>query len=73
MSEEWLVKNVIMDCSFLLKVVKNDGNIVYQGYACECAPYFAKIGVPCPIWQNPSDFYIKKLSINYPKSKEDDE
>lgn len=29
MSEEWLVKNVIMDCSFLLKVVKNDGNIVY--------------------------------------------
>lgn len=48
-----------------------DGNIAYQGYACQCANYFAKIGSPCPTYQNPTDFYMKKLSVNYPLEKED--
>lgn len=27
-----------------------DGNIAYQGYACEAAPYFKKTGMPCPTY-----------------------
>jgi hypothetical protein len=50
-----------------------DGNIAYQGYACEAAPYFKKTGMPCPTYQNPSDFYMKKLSFSYPCNQEDKE
>jgi energy-coupling factor transporter ATP-binding protein EcfA2 len=48
-----------------------DGNIAFQGYACQLAPYFLKLGQPCPTFQNPSDFYMKKLSVSYPLSKDD--
>jgi len=48
-----------------------DGYIVYQGYACEVANYFARMQQPCPIWQNPADFYIKYLSVQYPLEKHD--
>lgn len=27
-----------------------DGNIAYQGYACQLAPYFAKLNHPCPTY-----------------------
>jgi hypothetical protein len=48
-----------------------DGNVAFQGYAQECAKYFGSIGVPCPTFSNPSDFYIKKLSVNYPKTQQE--
>lgn len=49
-----------------------DGNIAFQGYTQECVSYFEKIGpsYTCPTWSNPADFYIKKLSINYPKDED---
>lgn len=48
-----------------------DGYVAFQGYASECAGYFGKIGVPCPLTYNPADFYIQKLSIDYPKGKKE--
>ena len=48
-----------------------DGNIAYQGYACQAASYFEKLGAPCPTYQNPSDFYMKRLAVRYPPPPED--
>lgn len=48
-----------------------DGYVAYQGYASECAAYFGSIGVPCPLTHNPTDFYIQKLSIDYPKGQKE--
>lgn len=49
-----------------------DGNIVFQGEARRSAKYFGEIGIPCPRFSNPADFYINKLTINYPKQPSDD-
>ena len=46
-----------------------DGYIVYQGYSS--ANYFAKIGYPMPGHGNPSDFFLRTLQVNYPKTDED--
>ena len=50
-----------------------DGYIVYQGDAKASDAYFAKIGKPLPRFANPGDFFMKTLSINYPKKQEDDD
>ena len=50
-----------------------DGYIVYQGDAVASDAYFAKIGKPLPRFANPGDYFMKVLSVNYPKKKEDND
>lgn len=50
-----------------------DGNIVYQGDAKHSVTYFKKIDRPVPTQCNPADFFMKLLSINYPKKDADNE
>ena len=50
-----------------------DGNIVYQGEASKSAKYFDGIGIHCPRFANPADFFIKSLTISYPKGKIDEQ
>ncbi|TNV81788.1 hypothetical protein FGO68_gene14291 [Halteria grandinella] len=49
-----------------------DGNIAFQGKASESVSHFARIGFNCPIHSNPADFFMKILSVNYPKTEEDE-
>ena len=51
----------------------SDGNIVYQGLACEAPDYFSKIGFQFSKFSNPADIFMKVLSVNYPKQSEDEE
>ena len=44
-----------------------DGNIVYQGDAKQSVQYFKQIDRPVPQFANPADYFMKLLSINYPK------
>ncbi|CDW80485.1 abc transporter family protein [Stylonychia lemnae] len=48
-----------------------DGNIVFQGEAMKCSRYFDKIGIPCPKYANPADYYMRVLTVNYPKEQND--
>ncbi|CDW76556.1 abc transporter family protein [Stylonychia lemnae] len=48
-----------------------DGFIVFQGEAIKCERYFNKIGIPCPKYANPADYYMRVLTVNYPKEKND--
>jgi len=50
-----------------------DGHIVYQGDCKESVEYFKHIQRPVPQFANPADYFMKLLSINYPKKQEDDE
>ena len=49
-----------------------DGNTVYQGRAEDSVDYFNRIGYEVPEFWNPSDFFIKELSIPYYKSRKDE-
>jgi len=44
-----------------------DGHIMYQGEAKKSARYFEKIGIPCPKFANPADYFMRVLTVNYPK------
>ena len=50
-----------------------DGHIVFQGDAKASTPYFASIGYQCPNFANPADFFMKILTVNYPKQSKDEE
>jgi hypothetical protein len=50
-----------------------DGNIVYQGLANMTPEYFAKMGFTFNRLSNPSDVFMRILSISYPKEKADDQ
>ena len=54
-------------------ILMADGYIVYQGDAVGSDAYFAKIGKPLPRFANPGDYFMKVLSVNYPKQKEDND
>ena len=54
-------------------ILMMDGYVVYQGEARESAKYFESINYKCPKNSNPADFYMKVLSINYPKTDKDNE
>ena len=54
-------------------ILMADGHIVYQGDAKASVEYFKKIDRPVPQFANPADFFMKLLSINYPKQPEDEE
>ena len=49
-----------------------DGNIVYQGPAIESPRYFDLGGDVKTKFLNPCDFFMKELSVNYPKTEEDE-
>ena len=49
-----------------------DGHIVYQGGAIESTNHFSDIGLTCPMLVNPTDFFMKILTVNYPKHEEDE-
>lgn len=49
-----------------------DGHIAYQGKASQSVGHFAKIGFNCPVHSNPADYFMRVLSVNYPKTEEDE-
>jgi hypothetical protein len=49
-----------------------DGYIVYQGDAKKSPSYFSSIGLYCPTFANPADYYMKRLTVNYPKQEYDE-
>jgi hypothetical protein len=49
-----------------------DGHITYQGLAKDSTIHFAKAGLVCPIQSNPSDYFMRILSVNYPKTEDDE-
>jgi len=49
-----------------------DGHIMYQGLAKESTHYFKKIGLECPTFSNPADYFMRVLTINYPKETNDE-
>ena len=51
----------------------SDGYIVYQGMATQSPAYFTELGYNMPQFGNPSDFFIQVLSVNYPKTEEDEQ
>ncbi|TNV86565.1 hypothetical protein FGO68_gene1560 [Halteria grandinella] len=53
-------------------ILMMDGHIVYQGGAIESTNHFSDIGLVCPMLVNPTDFFMKILSVNYPKLEEDE-
>eukprot|EP00347_Sterkiella_histriomuscorum_P007150 403350075 len=50
-----------------------DGNLVYQGDAAQSTIYFNQLGILCPKFANPADFFMRILTINYPKTEKDEE
>lgn len=52
-------------------ILMADGHIVYQGDAKQSVTYFEEIGKPVPRQTNPADFFMKLLSINYPRQAAD--
>jgi ATP-binding cassette, subfamily G (WHITE), eye pigment precursor transporter len=53
-------------------ILMMDGYIVYQGLARESPLHFGSIGYSCPIHKNPSDYFMGILSVNYPKTSDDE-
>ena len=49
-----------------------DGHIMYQGLAKDSVHHFAKIGFVCPIHSNPADYFMRVLSVSYPKTSDDE-
>ena len=49
-----------------------DGHIVYQGPAVESANYFGMFNNAKTKYQNPCDYFMRVLSVNYPKTEEDE-
>lgn len=49
-----------------------DGNVVYQGVAKDSATYF-NLTTAGKTRRNPCDYFMRELSINYPKKKEDED
>ena len=53
-------------------ILMMDGHITYQGLAKDSTLHFAKAGLTCPIQSNPSDYFMRILSVNYPKTEDDE-
>lgn len=49
-----------------------DGHIVYQGDAKKSVEHFKLINRPIPRHSNPADYFMKVLSVRYPKLPEDE-
>jgi ABC-type multidrug transport system ATPase subunit len=53
-------------------ILMMDGYVVYQGRAKDSTSYFATIGFQCPTRSNPADYFMKVLTVNYPKAESDE-
>ena len=53
-------------------ILMSDGFIVYQGDAAESMDYFKELKFEVPRFANPADFFMKVLSIKYPKQTDDE-
>ena len=49
-----------------------DGHIVYQGDAKDSMDHFSQLGVKSSKFSNPADIFMRVLSVNYPKTQEDE-
>lgn len=49
-----------------------DGHIVYQGDAKKSIEHFRLINMPLPRFANPADYFMKVLTVRYPKRAEDE-
>jgi hypothetical protein len=49
-----------------------DGHIVFQGDATRSVEHFKMINRPIPRFANPADYFMKVLTVNYPKKPEDE-
>lgn len=54
-------------------ILMADGFIVYQGEAKQSVSHFKAINFNPPKFGNPADFFMKVLSIKYPKQRDDEE
>ena len=54
-------------------ILMSDGHIVFQGDAKDSTSYFSTMGYTCGLFSNPADYFMKVLSVNYPKSHEDEQ
>lgn len=52
-------------------ILMQDGNIVFQGDASQSTNYFRDMGLAVKRFGNPADFFMRVLSVNYPKTTED--
>lgn len=50
-----------------------DGHIVFQGPGSESANYFQVQGKSMSKNRNPCDYFMRELSVDYPKSQEDED
>eukprot|EP00347_Sterkiella_histriomuscorum_P021229 403334750 len=53
-------------------ILMSDGHIMYQGDAAKSTKYFEKVNIPCPKFANPADFFMRVLTVNYPKTPSDE-
>lgn len=53
-------------------VLMCDGHIVYQGKAQQSVEHFTSMGFSVPRFGNPADFFMKELSVKYPKTPADE-
>lgn len=54
--------HAIMKCFDHLLLMGYDGRCVYNGRAEAALQYFNALGFPCPLHQNPADFYLDLVS-----------
>lgn len=53
-------------------ILMTDGHIVYQGDAKKSVDHFKLINRPIPRFANPADYFMKVLTVRYPKRPEDE-
>lgn len=53
-------------------ILMSDGFIVYQGDAAGSMDYFKGLKFEVPRFANPADFFMKVLSVKYPKQADDE-
>eukprot|EP00347_Sterkiella_histriomuscorum_P001693 403371041 len=53
-------------------ILMADGHVMYQGLAKDSTQYFNRLGLKCPTFSNPADYFMRVLSINYPKQDSDE-
>ncbi|KAJ1808844.1 hypothetical protein LPJ56_003918 [Coemansia sp. RSA 2599] len=50
-------------------ILLSQGSVVYFGPTAESISYFASIGYQCPVHENPADFFVDLMTLDY-RSKE---
>ncbi|KAJ2716673.1 hypothetical protein H4R19_000508 [Coemansia spiralis] len=50
-------------------ILLSQGRLVYFGSPVAAADYFAGLGHPCPVHENPADYYIDLMTLDYHDSQ----